>query len=346
MTSFPSGWNEAAWLSAMQTDAASLSALDQQGSSWNRLALASPLPDPFCATTAWQLSWREAAGSSLPVLVRECSDGLVQFALYRMGAEPVLAPLEGHWLFGCNVLGPAGVDLLEEILREEMIGSGRPVPRMIISGLDPAGDCLRAIRARLSGRLPVRGISREVQCAASLDGGLDGFLSRRSANHRRKLQQTHRRAASAGLVVEPCAPLGEEDAAKVFSRMLDIEARSWKGLAGRGMNSPSVSGFYEAMLRRLSASGSARVMFAVHDGEDIGFIFGGLSGDIYRGQQFSFDEAWRSLSPGNLMQYEQIAALCAEGVRRYDMGPLTGPSMAYKHRWAELRMPMEAYLLG
>lgn len=330
----------------MLTDASSLSALDQEGSAWNRLALASPQPDPFCATTAWQLSWWEAADSSLPVLVRECSDGLLQFALYRMGSEPVLAPVEGHWLFGSNVLGPAGVDLLEELLREEMITSGRPVPRMIISGLDPAGDCLRAIRARLSERLPVRAISHEVQCAASLDGGLDGFLSRRSANHRRKLHQIVRRAAAAGLVVEPCAPADENDVASVFSRMLEIEARSWKGLAGRGMNSPSVSGFYKAMLRRLSASGSARVMFAVHDGQDIGFVFGGLAGDIYRGQQFSFDETWRSLSVGHLMQYEQIAALCAEGVRRYDMGPLTGPSMAYKHRWAELRMPMEAYLLG
>jgi CelD/BcsL family acetyltransferase involved in cellulose biosynthesis len=87
-------------------------------------------------------------------------------------------------------------------------------------------------------------------------------------------------------------------------------------------------------------------MFATHEGRDIGYIFGGMAGEIYRGQQFSFDDTWRDMSIGNLLQYEQLAWLCEEGAHRYDMGPLTGPFMEYKEHWTEIRLPIEAWILG
>ncbi len=72
-------------------------------------------------------------------------------------------------------------------------------------------------------------------------------------------------------------------------------------------------------------AGEGRVVFATHEGRDIGFIFGGRLGEIYRGQQFSLDDAGRGMSIGNVLQYEQIAWLCEEGAHRYDRGPLIGP---------------------
>jgi hypothetical protein len=45
----------------------------------------------------------------------------------------------------------------------------------------------------------------------------------------------------------------------------------------------------------------ARVVLATRDGEDVGFIFGGMIDAIYRGQQFSFADACRDLSLGNLL---------------------------------------------
>ena len=108
------------------------------------------------------------------------------------------------------------------------------------------------------------------------------------------------------------------------------------------MAEPPSLQFYKAMLRRMAIAGTARVMFA-RDGEgrDIGFIFGGLAGTTYRGQQFSFVEQWRSASIGNLLQIEQIGWLCEEGVRRYDMGP----EMRYKHHWTERQTAMSTWLL-
>ena len=52
---------------------------------------------------------------------------------------------------------------------------------------------------------------------------------------------------------------------------------------------------------------------ALHEGKDIGFIFGSMAGQIYRGQQFSFDDSWSHASIGNVLQTEQIKWLCEEG---------------------------------
>jgi CelD/BcsL family acetyltransferase involved in cellulose biosynthesis len=88
------------------------------------------------------------------------------------------------------------------------------------------------------------------------------------------------------------------------------------------------------MLPRLAARGALRLMFARHEGRDVAYILGAVAGDTYRGLQFSFDDAYRDDSLGNLAQYHQIAALCDEGVTRYDLGS----GFPYKRRWAESGM--------
>ena len=95
------------------------------------------------------------------------------------------------------------------------------------------------------------------------------------------------------------------------------------------------------MLRRLAASATGRVMFARHGERDIGYIFGGLAGHVYRGQQFSYAADWKSYSIGNLLQVELIKWLCEEHILRYDMGPV----MDYKNHWTEQRRVVEAWVL-
>ena len=107
--------------------------------------------------------------------------------------------------------------------------------------------------------------------------------------------------------------------------MLAVELQSWKGIAGRGMEQPGVTDFYRRMLRELSETAEARVIMARFEGRDIGFIFGGMLGKIYRGQQFSFVDDWAAGSIGNTLQAEQIKWLCEEGANRYDLGPLSCP---------------------
>lgn len=96
----------------------------------------------------------------------------------------------------------------------------------------------------------------------------------------------------------------------------------------------------------MAKSASARVIFARHGERDIGFIFGSVAGAYYRGQQFSYDDAWGAYSIGNILQLEQVRQLCEEGGERYDMGPLLGSRMGYKRHWAEIRLPLETWTLS
>lgn len=328
------------------TDAAILSAQDEVSSAWNRLALSTPQPDPFCATTHWQLSFREAIDPERPSILRQCDDGLIQFAQHTMsGDRKVLGPIERQWLFGCNLLGPAAHHLLEGILEELKTGNTTTPFPLVISGLDPSGSIIAALRFRLEERYSLMRFRAEVQCAASLSGGLDGFLARRSGNHRRNLRRYLKRAHGAGVLFERHRPASAKEAKVVFDRMLAVERVSWKGIGQCGMDQPRMLRFYWAMLSRLSRSRDARIIFATKEGRDVGYIFGGLAGAIYRGQQFSFDARYADMSIGNLMQFEQIRWLCEEGAQRYDLGPLQGASMSYKHHWTELHFPIEAWTI-
>lgn len=272
--------------------------------------------------------------------MRSTDDSLVALAGYhhpQMG--PVLEPLESHWLFGCPLLGEAPVALLAALLHEER--AARPDPTVALSGLVARGklwnEVIAAFEQEYELRLAVSAVSR----SASLAGGLDGYLSRRSANHRHKLRQAVRRAQATGFTFERHQPTTPAAADGVYDRMLAVEERSWKGLGRCGMGEPPSSLFYRLLLRRLSASASGRVIVARKDGEDAGFVFGGVAGGHYRGQQFSFAQEFGASSLGNLLQYEQLRWLCEEGAAWYDMGPL----MDYKLHWAEVESKTETLLL-
>lgn len=66
------------------------------------------------------------------------------------------------------------------------------------------------------------------------------------------------------------------------------------------MAEPGICDFYAFLLQRLAPEKGARVIFARRDDTDVGFIFGGLAGDIYRGQQFSYAQDCHELSLGKL----------------------------------------------
>jgi hypothetical protein len=74
-----------------------------------------------------------------------------------------------------------------------------------------------------------------------------------------------------------------EKADAIFNRMLAVEWASWKGRAECGMAEPISKVFCDALLKRLIGSGDARIIIAIHEGKDIGFIFESMAGKIYRG---------------------------------------------------------------
>jgi hypothetical protein len=300
--------------------------------------------DPFCCRTEWQLSYHEAIEPGRRLLVREAPGSVIAFAESRASnPDPLLLPVESGWMFGCPLLGPDAVDLLDELLGETASGpmNGAFPPAVVVSGVQPRGDLFGRLVTRFDSRFEFSRTGSSILCGASLKGGLDGFLSRRSRTHRRGLRKQGRRAAAAGVAFERHVPRNEAEADEIYARMLAVEEASWKGIGYCGMTVPQSRDYYACMLRRLTASGGGRVMFARHGERDIGFIFGGLAGEVYRGQQFSYAHDWKAASIGNLLQLEQIRWLCEEGIGRYDMGPLMG----YKDHWTEKRTPIETWLL-
>jgi CelD/BcsL family acetyltransferase involved in cellulose biosynthesis len=204
----------------------------------------------------------------------------------------------------------------------------------VLCGLKPGSFRLTALARALAPRFRLGLGPTCVRYCASLEGGLDGFLARRSANFRVSLKRARRRAAERGLTIEPVW-VGEAEVAEAFERLLAVEAQSWKGRSGVGFAHSEMLGFYRVMLPRLARRGAMRLMFARHEGRDIGYILGGLRGTRYRGLQFSFAEGWEDCSPGNLCQLAQIAALCDEGIASYDLGA----DVEYKRRWGEREEP-------
>jgi CelD/BcsL family acetyltransferase involved in cellulose biosynthesis len=96
--------------------------------------------------------------------------------------------------------------------------------------------------------------------------------------------------------------------------------------------------FYRALVARLGAR--TRMIFARKNGEDVGFILGGVRDGTFRGFQFSYDERLKDVSLGGLLQLEQIRDLAAEGITTYDMGM----DLEYKRRWAD--QPMDTVTIA
>lgn len=321
-----------------------LRAWDLPGSSWNRAAASTLQGDPFCCGTQWQLSYHEAFDPDRNLYIRESSDSLIAFAQAPQSLRlNLFMPVEAHWFFGCPLMGTGAVELLDEAIEElaRYLPASDSKPSFLISGIRPGGVLYRQLRQRFGHRFGFGKLQSDTQCAASLAGGLDGFLSRRSSNHRRNLKKQSQRARRLGVYFERCQPTNESEVSRIYDRIIEVEKASWKGIGQCGMAEQPARQYYNLMLKRLAVSGSARIIMARHGDRDIGFIFGGIASNIYRGQQFSFSDDWSKFSIGNLLQLEQIGWLCEESIKRYDMGPMMG----YKHHWTERKFNIETWLL-
>jgi CelD/BcsL family acetyltransferase involved in cellulose biosynthesis len=223
---------------------------------------------------------------------------------------------------------------------EKYYGTGENFPRIVFSGIKPGDELKLQIQKHLGSSFEFGLHDTGMQCSASLSNGMDGFLANRSASHRRSLKKQSSRATKNGISFERVRPTSKDQSNSVYQRMLTIELASWKGIEQCGMTESPAKEYYDVMLRRLSESKAARIIFARHEDNDIGYIFGGLVDGLYRGQQFSYDNEWSSSSIGNLMQIEKVKWLCEEDVQRYDLGPM----MDYKKHWTELEFPFETWV--
>ena len=108
-----------------------------------------------------------------------------------------LEALECMWGFGCPLVGPQAVALLVEILgRWSSPPFGTPV---LLTGIPVAGELPLQLVRRLRDSYQLRIVDVVTRYVASLEGGIDDYLSRRSPAFRRNLRSARRKAGDAGI---------------------------------------------------------------------------------------------------------------------------------------------------
>ncbi len=306
---------------------------------FDREVALTPAIDRFCSSSAWVLA---AASALMPPRAPFAFRGTHGYFAAARGVHPAgfpyIEPIELAWGLASPMIGHDSQALAEEIVG--LLAARRDWQLAIFAGLVSAGPQRSALETALPPRWERRRGTPTVRHVASLEGGIDGYLSRRPRELRKSLRKQLRAATAAGVTFESVrAPEGDAEA--LYARIQATEELSWKAREGVGISAGSMRAFYGAMLPRICLLGQQRTIFARHRDRDVGYILGAVFEGEYRGLQFSYDAEHSALGLGGLLQYHQILELCAEGIGRYDLGT----EMDYKRRWAEELMETEMLVL-
>jgi CelD/BcsL family acetyltransferase involved in cellulose biosynthesis len=313
--------------------------LDDRADELDAWVARTPDIDTFCSSSAWILPAQAAFAPRAAPLVWSGAAGMVALMILELeGGVRAAVPLEASWGLASAILGPEASPVLGELFPALRARPAAERPRLLVfSGVAPDGDCARSLAAQ--GARPAGPVTDRI--IASLEGGVDGFMRRRSAKFRASVQRARRHAANLGARYERHAVFDEDGLERLAARIFAVEVRSWKAAEGSGIDAGPMHDFYRRMLPRLARQGALRLVFVRLGDEDVAFCFGGLAGGLYRGLQVSFDDAHARMSPGVLAHLEMIELLAAEGVGGYDLGT----DMDYKRRWGEPGLRTGAFVI-
>ncbi len=243
-------------------------------------------------------------------------------------------PLEAAWGFTCPMQGAdnqRSVELLHQALRSEQWKWNAAC----LSGLSDDMANIIVDKLETDHRVVVHpGIAFQ---RASLSGGIEGYLSRRSARFRKNITGAQDSVKAAGIeyaFIEPSL----DNIQEVWQRICSVETSSWKWANGESvLQNSSYFSFYQQLLTLACARNALHVGFAHLGPKDVAYIVGGVLGMEYRGFQMSFDNRLQSLGLGNAMQMAMIEHLSSRSVCTYDLGM----DIQYKSRWADEKIQLQ-----
>lgn len=281
----------------------------------------------FCSGPIWQ----QAAHDFLHKIDDEANHLIVEdegqwLAFVERDQPRVYFPLESAWMFGCPLIGdPARTVAL---LRKMPGTYARGPVGFCIGGVRKDGPLQRELEAIREDTMQFEAFPTTDCMIIDLSDGFDAWHQRRSKKFRKSLRQS---AGLSGLEIDDASHLEPE---ALLERIIRLQRQTYKWHEGTDIfQMKEYADFYEAIIRQLHAAGELSVIFATEDGEDIAYIFGGISGQVYRGFQMSYIDSARDRGIGNALQVENIRRVAAGGIVRYDLG-MHSP---YKERWADLR---------
>jgi len=294
-------------------------------SEWDRLAARQPTP---FLLSAWLEPWLEAFAPrrGLRVAVLWRGDELAAGA-------PLLAGLR-QWRAATNDHSPAfGLPAADEAALErlvaELIAAAGGLVLPALDEADPVSVRLRHAASGAGRLVRVEPMHRTLRAATAR--GLEAYLRAIPSKRLSEVRRLRRKAAREhGLDVRAVAV--PDDPGAALERLVELEARGWKGRAGSAIAcDPATARFYRHLAERFHAAGALRISELRLDGRTAAIEFGIL----HRGWLFTpksaYDEGRRSLGPGMVLQLAAIERCFELGLEGYDF---TGPAYDYERPFA------------
>ncbi len=302
---------------------------------YNAAVAACPGIDPYCCRTDWILPFHSAFTPDSPFFFRSHSESFLVLA-QSQAKKNIFSSVDSMWGFASALVGEQSPGLLGRACRDSLRQG-----HLILYGLPNDRAFLETVSRHSAATHRALLVNPVMRCVASLAGGMDGFWGRRTRKFRANARRGLKAAEQAGLVFRYTDRLGPEHLESFYGKILAVEAGSWKGLRGQGADEQPMRDFYRRMLERIGPAGRLRAIIAELDSRPMGYIYGAVVSGRFRGLQFSFDDRYRALSPGNVLQLKMLAWMSREGCREYDLGMRA----AYKKNWAELEQATQTLYL-
>jgi CelD/BcsL family acetyltransferase involved in cellulose biosynthesis len=170
-------------------------------------------------------------------------------------------------------------------------------------------------------------LSPIVDTSGDLEAWLKGNSSswkKRLARYRRKMERDHQ--AELEIAVVP------DDVDAWLEEGLRLEASGWKGKGGTAIvSAPETEAFYRDVASRFHQRGELRLSRIAFDREAVAFSFCLLWRDRLYSLKVGYDESWRKLVPGLVMQLSIVERCFELGVEAYE---LLGETSDWKEKMA------------
>ena len=153
----------------------------------------------------------------------------------------------------------------------------------------------------------------------STQGDFETWWHGRSRKYRNNLQKKVRTyGAWSGAEVE-FVPL-DSGSNPVMEEVIEVSRRSWKVAVGNDLGSNAAGRqFLRRLIEHIGPRGDAGVWIGRVHGQAIAYEFHVSGFGITYPIRADFDEAWRALSPGSVLEYHAVkAAFQAPRIKRYD----------------------------
>ncbi len=302
---------------------------------WDDLVRVMPRPSPFLLH-GWLAEWWRCYGEGAELLVHVAHrNGRLSAALplvVRRRAGLRVASLMGdrQAVLGDLLVAPSAGDELGRSLARRLADGGCDV--VDLHGL-PADS---RIATTLGTRFDV--VERVEAPVLDLTDGWPAVYRAKTSSKKRSLHRRRRRQLAALGRLEVSVARRLEELEPALEEAFTLHALRWEGRPdGSGFASATGRRFQRAILPRLAAADTARIVTLRLDGRAIAFhYYFALEGRMYV-HRLAFDPALARFSPGIVNTLDTIEAAAAEGLRRVEF---LGGDERYKVELADRFEPL------